>query len=389
MKKACLIAAVLSGLSGCSKQTTEAHTAPPSAAASIERSTPGIVRIDPNSPKFKLIQLETVGEAEVPLNEVVSPGKVEADQNRVSQVVLPVAGRIVTVEARIGDYVRQGQPLFSVESPDVESAVANYLQAQASVAQSRAALSKAQADYDRSKDLFEHNAIAKKEVLSAESQFKQTEAQLDQTLAIVQQSKRRLELLGVKPGEFNQKVIVRASISGKVMEMSVVPGEFRNDLSVPLMKIADLSTVWVTADVPETQIRMIDKGELVDLELAAYPGERFRGRVKQIADTVDPQSRTVKVRAEMPNPNGKLKPEMFGQIREVQSLHKSVVIPSSSAVLDDANSYVWKQLEPGVFQRTSVELTPVDGKLYAVKKGLLPGDRIVTDGAMLLKGMER
>ena len=383
MRKTGLIAAILSGLIGCTKPIAAVHSAGPAP------SEPGIVRIDPASPQLNLIHTQLVSEADVPINEVVSPGKVEANQNRVSQVILPVAGRVVSVEVHIGDFVQQGQPLFSVESPDVEAATANFLQAQASVAQARAALSKTQSDYERTKDLFEHNAIAKKEVLATESQVKQTEAQVEQGQALVQQSKRRLELLGVKPGEFNQKVIVRAPIAGKVMEMGVVPGEFRNDLSVPLMKIADLSTVWVTADVAETQIRFIDKGELVDLELAAYPGERFRGRVAQVADTVDPATRTVKVRAELSNAKGKLKPEMFGQIREVQSLHKSVVIPSAAAVLDDANSYVWKLVKPGVFQRTTVELTAVEGNRYAVRKGLNPGDTIVIDGALLLKGMER
>ncbi len=385
MKKSNLIAALcVAILSGCSKPVVEVK-----AVAAAPPSEPGIVRIDPSSPKLQLIHTQTVSEADVPTNEVVSPGKVEANQNRVSQVVLPVAGRVVSVEVHIGDLVQQGQPLFSVESPDVEAATANYLQALASVSQARAALTKSQADYERTKDLFEHNAIAKKEMLSNESLVKQNEAQVDQGQALVQQSKRRLELLGVKPGEFNQKVIVRAPIAGKVMELSVVPGEFRNDLSAPLMKIADLSTVWVTADVPETQIRFIEKGELVDLELSAYPGERFRGRVAQVADMVDPASRTVKVRAEMPNKSGKLKPEMFGQIREVQSLRKAVVIPSAAAVLDDASSYVWKLVKPGVYQRTTVELATIQGGRYAVLKGLNSGDTIVVDGALLLKGMER
>lgn len=378
------LAALLSLLLlGCGKKEADTTV---NAAAPAAPTDAGIARFAPGSPKLNRIVVEPVKEAEVPLNEVTTPGKVEVNQNRVSQVVLPLAGRITAVEVHIGDFVKQGQPLFTMESPDVEAAVANYLQSQASVNQSKAALGKAQSDYERSKDLFEHNAIAKKEVISAESALRQAEAMLEQSQAVVNQSRRRLELLGLKPGEFNQKVVVRAPISGKVMEMSVVPGEFRNDLSAALMKIADLSSVWVTADVPETQIRFIKPGEVVGLELAAYPGERFQGHVKQVADVVDPQTRTVKVRAELANAHGKLKPEMFGQIKHVDGVEKSIIIPASAALLEDASIFVWKRQSEGVFRKTQIVARAIGTRTYAVSSGLDVGDSIVTDGALLIKG---
>ena len=112
---------------------------------------------------------------------------------------------------------------------------------------------------------------------------------------------RRLAVLGLTPGDFKQEVVLRAPLAGKVLELSVVPGEFRNDTSASVMTIADLSTVWVTSQVPESYIRFVQVGEHVEINLVAYPGETFQGRVSRIADTVDPQTRTVKVQAEMDN----------------------------------------------------------------------------------------
>jgi membrane fusion protein, heavy metal efflux system len=304
-----------------------------------------------------------------------------------SHVVLPVAGRIAQVFVKIGDSVQQGQVLLTVESPDVDAALSGLLQAQASVTQAQAGLTKAEADYDRSKDLFEHNAIAKKEVLNQEAALAQAKAALEQAQASEQQARRRLEILGVKPGQIGQHVAVRAPISGKVLEMTVVPGEFRNDLSQPVMTIADLSTVWITSDVPETSIRLIDPGERVDIELGAYPGQVFRGRVTRIADMVDPQTRTVKVHAEIDNRDGKLRPEMFGQIHHVDSTHMVPVVPASAVIQGENQDSVFVELGPGRFRSTPVKVGSRVGDRIVVFHGLAAGSRVVTDGAMLLKGI--
>ena len=226
------------------------------------------------------------------------------------------------------------------------------MQSEASVTQARSGLIKAQADLDRAKDLFENNAIAKKEVLNAENMLAQSKAALEQAQASSQQAKRKLELLGVKAGEFGQKVLVRAPISGKILEVSVVQGEYRNDLTQPVMTIADLSSVWVTSDVPESSIRFIKQGEHIEVEFAAYPGEKFKGRVTRIADLVDPQTRTVKVTAELDNRGGRLRPEMYARIRHVDSTKQMPVIPVGSVIQGDGKNVVYKE--------TSLRNVPAD-----------------------------
>jgi len=368
---------------GCSSSPKPAETA--NAAAPVATVPAGQVEFPAGSPKLAQIQVVAVSNGQVPADEVTSPGKVEANPNRTSHVALPVPGRVMNVFVKIGDYVRQGQPLLQVESPDVDTALSNHLQALASVTQSKSALVKAQADLDRVRDLFAHNAVAQKEVLNAEAVLTQNKAAVDQAEATVQQAKRRLEILGVEPGRFGQLVTVNAPISGKVLEMAIVTGEYRNDVSQTLMTIADLSTVWIAADVQESSIRLIQVGELTQIELAAYPGEVFKGRVKQIADMVDPQTRTVKVRIEMNNKDGRLRPEMFGRIRHASGMESRPLIPSSAVVEGEGQQVVWREIGAGRFEKTHVTLGSRLADKVAVLQGVKDGDRVVADGVMLLQ----
>ena len=169
----------------------------------------------------------------VPTDEVIAPGKIEVNPNRVAHVAIPVAGRITSVTRRLGDFVQQGQTLLTVESSDVDASMSAYLQAEAGVNQAKAGLLKAQADLERARDLFEHNAIAQKEVLNGENTLAQSKATLEQAEATKKQAARKLEIFGLKPGQFGQKLVVTAPISGKVLELNTVPGEFRNDTNRP------------------------------------------------------------------------------------------------------------------------------------------------------------
>jgi cobalt-zinc-cadmium efflux system membrane fusion protein len=370
-------------LAGCERHEskTEAAAAPPAE----QRLPDGGVVIPAESPKLKEIRVEPIQEAETPVAEVISPGKIETNPNRVAHVTLPLAGRIAGCLVKIGDSVQRGQPILTIESPDADAAESAWRQAQAGLTQAQANLNKAQADYDRSSDLFQHNAVAKKDVLTNENALAQTKAAVEQAQAALEQASRRLELLGLKTGSFGQKVTVSAPISGKVLEMAVVPGEYRNDTNASLITIADLSTVWVSSDVPESQIRFIENGERIDVNLTAYPNETFHGRVTRISDTVDPQTRTIKVHAEMDNSHGRLRPEMFCTIRHTEAVRRLPVAPAAAVIQEGGKTVVWVERGPGRFQPVEVK---ADGRVdnrIAIVAGLRAGDRIVVDGAMLLR----
>jgi len=371
-------------LNNCSREKAQTGEATQSRQTNA-KSESALVILPPDSPKLKRIRVEPVRLAEVPLDEVVAPGKIEINPNRLSHVLMPVPGRVRQVLVRLGDAVKEGTPLLSVESPEVGSATAAYRQAEAAVSRAQAALVKAETDLGRLRDLYENRAVAKKEVLSAESLLAQAKADVDQAQASRSEAQRRLEILGLRLGEFGQEVVVRAPINGKVLEINVAPGEYRNDTSSTLMTIADLGTVWVVADIPESSIRLVTQGERIDIELLAYPGESFKARVTQIADVVDPQTRTVRVRAELNNPVGRFRPEMFGRIRHLENFTKVPVVPVGAVIQGDGHTLVYREKSPGTFEPADVQAANRYGDLLPILRGLKNGDRVVVDGAMLLK----
>jgi membrane fusion protein, heavy metal efflux system len=345
------------------------------------------VVIPPDSPQLALLKISEVRLADIPGHEVTAPGRIEFDPNRISRILSPVPGRINQVLVRLGDSVAAGQPLLTVESPDAEGAVADWRQAAADVTQAQASVKKAAADYDRISDLLAHKAIAQKELLAAEYELAQAKTRLDQAQAGLDHSRRRLEILGLDPLARNQMVQVRASLAGKVIDLAVTPGEYRSDISTPLMTLADLSLVWIASEVPEQMIRFVEMGEKIDVTLVAYPGEVFSARVARIADSVDPKTRTISVQAVLPNPHGKLRPEMYGTIRHTHGSRTLPTVPAGAVVRNGAETSVFIEKGKGTFHRTKVHVgASLDG-MVTVLEGLQAGDRVVVNGAMLLSAI--
>jgi membrane fusion protein, heavy metal efflux system len=375
---------------GCQRSNTTAAEPAPSIDGPPVRATgttrEGAVSIPPDSPQAKDIKVEAVRIASVATDEVLAPGRVGIDPNRTSKVLLPVGGRIIRVLARFGDGVEQGQPVVAIESPDADVAIAAVAQAEASERQAEATLAKAEADFSRARDLYEIRAAPQKDVIAAQNDLAQARAGLDTARAAVTLARRKIELLGLKPADFHQEIFVRAPIGGKVLDIAVAPGEYRNDTSTALMTIADLSQVWMGSDVPETGIRFIHIGDRVQIELVAYPGETFAGHVARVSDVLDPQTRTVKVYVELGNPHGRFRPEMFGTIRHAGAARTLPVVPLTAVVQEYGRSVVYVERAPGTFQRRDLTLGPRAGDTAPVLNGLQAGERVVVDGAVLLKG---
>lgn len=344
------------------------------------------------------VRVEPVVLAPVPRDEVIAPGKVELDPNRIARVMLPLPGRITDVRVRVGDAVRAGQPLVTLESPDVAEAVgalrqseAALVQARAGLAQAEAALAKAEQDAERAKDLYEHRAIAQKEVLAADNVVVQSRAAVEQARAVVAQAeagreqvRRRLETLGLDDGGREQRVTVRAPLSGKVLELAVVPGEYRTDTSVSLMTVADLSRLVVTANVPEANLYLVQVGERVEVELTAFPDQRFTGRVVRIADTIDPQTRTARVIVELTAGAERLRPDMFARLRLSDEPTPLPVVPKSAVVEREGATGVFVEREPGKFDWRPVQVGVASGDRVAILEGLKADERVVVGGTMLL-----
>jgi len=378
VRKAGLLA-LAAALAAC-RQAPVGEAAPPAPRAD------GVIEIAAGSPKLRQIRVEEVTLKRLPTEEFTAPAKVEFNPNRISRVVLPVPGRVVEVFVGFGDAVEKGTPLLTLESPEADQAAAEFLRAELTLTSAKAELNKAQQDYERVLDLYRGDAIAKKEVLAAETTLKQAKSAVSQAETSRQHALARLELLGLKPGQVRPRVIVRAPLSGKVTEFNVVAGEYRMDTSQPVMTIADLSTVWVAADVPETSIRLVHPNEFFEVRLNAFPGEVFFSRVARIADSVDPTNRTLKVWAELDNRSGRFRPEMFGVVRHAEGVGVVTVAPAGAVVQMEGQEAVFVEEAPGRFRVTPVKTGKRSGDFIPILEGLRPGARIVVDGAMLLRG---
>ena len=375
-----LVANVLP-VAGCRRTPAPVEPAGPSLPAA------GVVTLPVGSPLLKQIGCAPARILDLPNDEVVAPGKIEANPTRVSKIVLPVTGRIAAVLVRPGDTVARDQALLTVQSPDADAAISTYLSAQAATLQTRSALTTAAADAERAADLFEHDAIARKDRQAADSALAQAQAADDQARAAREQSLRRLAVLGLEAGDFDQRVVVRSPLAGKVLDLAAVPGEYRTDTSVPVVTVVDLASVWVASQVPESAIRFIRPGEQVQVNLVAYPDETFIGRVARIADVVDPQTRTVKVQAELDNPVGRLRPEMYGTIHHVERTATTIVVPVGAVVQHERESVLFVQTAPGRFEQRTVTTGKRAGDVVRIAAGIAAGEIVAVDGVMLLDGL--
>lgn len=363
------------------------------AATSAARPAADVVVVPADSPQLQQIRVEPVKVAEVASEELVAPARIVADPNRTARVLPPVQGRVTAVLVRLGDRVEQGQPLVTLESPDADAAVATFLQAQAGERQARATLQKAETDLARASDLYQVRAVAEKDLLAAQNDAAQARLGLEGAEAARQQAFRKLELLGLEPATFRQAALVRAPISGKVLEVNVAPGEYRGAVAThsdtttpPLLTIADLGTVWVQADVPEPLLRLVHVGQPVTITLVSFPDEVFGGTVSRIGDVLDPQTRSLKVTVTLPNPAGRFRPEMFGSIRQPGPRRSLPVLPADAVVLEYGRPVVFVERAPGQFERRAVATGARAESLVAITRGVQAGERIVVDGAVLLRG---
>jgi cobalt-zinc-cadmium efflux system membrane fusion protein len=341
----------------------------------------------PSPPQVPLsqIKVEPVTTLTVPISAVQAPGKVEANPGTTSKVALPMQGRVTKVMVTVGDSVRQGMPLIVLDSPDTDTAVSDYREAVAKRISAQSNVAKAEADLSRAQDLLQHGAVAQKEVLSANAQLTQSRSELAAARAEEERTLRKLRIFGIQPDGNTDEVIVRAPVSGKVLDLSITPGEYRNDTSAPVMTIADLSNVYMTADVPETSIRFTSVNDRVIIRLDAYPDQEFTGRVTKVGDTVDPATRTIKVRVLLQNPDGKLRPDMFGQLNIEGPPREVVAAPTSAIVQTESAAIVYREHGQDQFEPVEVRLGERVGNRTVILKGLAAGDRIVTDGPMLIR----
>jgi cobalt-zinc-cadmium efflux system membrane fusion protein len=318
-----------------------------------------------------MLTLAPVTEKEVERTLVV-PAVVEVDPARLIKVLPPLSGRIIQLNVRLGERVQAGQELAAIDSSDLGTAYADYDRA-------KVLLALAEKNRDRQRALLKSSATPLKDQQQAETDAAAAEVELQRAAA-------RLKLIGVnaETGGKLRLVTVVSPISGSVIDLAAAPGAFWNDPTSALMSVADLGTVWVTANVPERDISLVAKGQAVAVTFPAYPGEVFNGHVLFVSDVVDPDTRRTKVRIPFRNTDMRLKPNMFAKVSFSTPRQKLLVLPTTALVLKDDTDQVFVETEPWRFEERAVEVGFQEGEQAVIKSGLKAGERVVVTGAVLL-----
>ena len=303
-------------------------------------------------------------------HELDVPAAAEADPAALARISPPLAGRVVKLFVRLGIAVREGDPLFLLDSADLVAAQSDYLKA-------RSAMAQADRNFARQRDLSAHGVGAQKELEQAQTDAELVKSELSRTVT-------RLRLLGMGPGEVGRPLTVRAPLSGRVIELSTAPGQYQNDPAAVLMTIADLSSLWVTASVPEKDVQRVFVGQQARVEFSAWPGQRFEGKVQLVGDVLAPETRTVKVRIRLANPEGRLKPGMFARVTLSGPESPELLVPAAALQLRGERSYLFVEKSPWTFERRAVEVGETLPQGVCISGGLSPGERIVASNSILM-----
>jgi cobalt-zinc-cadmium efflux system membrane fusion protein len=353
-----------------SKSNSEVDRTQPAPPPPFSRVGNRIV-VPPGSLLRSQLVVEPVVVKEV-ARELVLPGLVEADPARTVNVMPPVTGRIIDLMAQLGGRVTKGQQLAIIDSGDLAQALSDEEKA-------RSALKLAKQTLDRLMILEKTSAIAVKDREQAQSDFAQAQSELERSDA-------RLRAIGAPMDQKgNSRLLtVNAPVSGSVIALSVAPGAYLNDPTAAMMTIANIDTVWVTANVPEKDVSFVFPEQSVKVTLASYPGRIFTGTVLFVSDVIEPDTRRNKVRISFENPDKALKPNMFANVTFVAPSVMRVMVPNAALLMINDTTSVFVEAESWAFERRNVEIAYQEGTATAIKSGLQPGDRVVVKGAVRL-----
>lgn len=335
------------------------------------RTVSDTIHFDANAPQLAFLQIMPVEAYPEPLVEPLN-ARLVYDDNHTARVFSPIAGRVTHISAEAGQSVQAGEALLQLDSPDYAQAAADAAKADADLLRKRQA-------FARAKLMFESQAMARRDLESAEADYLQAEAE-------AQRASARLKNLAGKSVGTDGQFTLHAPISGIISERQVNAGsEVRPDAPIPLFVITSPQHLWAVVDLPERQLGKVRIGQPVSVEVDAYPDQTFTGTVAVIGMALDPLTRRIQVRCALDNAGLKLKPEMFARVIPVTDNEAKLPrIPNTALFTQGVASFIFVELSPGQLQRRRVELA-MQGQEYSyVRTGLQAGERVVTTGALLL-----
>jgi cobalt-zinc-cadmium efflux system membrane fusion protein len=336
-----------------------------------------------------------VAHGDVPVRASV-PGRIEFNANSVTPVFAQFSGRVVSLAVEVGSLVREGQPLAMIDSSEAVGMEADFQQALAAARGARISHDQSVLTRDRATRLAEVEAIPKRELQEAQASETRAAEDLRQAEARLAAARNRLQTSGFGDDDIDRLemrgtpsitrlVPLRAPVAGTITDRHVGLGQLIQPGAEALLKIADLSTVWMTADIYEDQVADIHPGAHVTIQTPAYPNETFTARVDRLAATLDPDKRTLAVRCVLQNADGRLKPGMFATVAlQSRTIQRALLVPSSAIVTSGNRREVFVEQRPARYQERDVEIGDEISGWVVVKSGLRDGERVVTQGSVLL-----
>jgi cobalt-zinc-cadmium efflux system membrane fusion protein len=367
MNKILVVLLVGAMLAGCNKESQK--------SAAQQVLDPAMVLPSPEL----LAQLKLAEVTRQPVAEMLRvAGRIDFDEHHLARIGATITGRVTDIDAWLGQSVKKGDVLARINSSELSSQQLAYLKARAQLELNRR-------NAERAKALFEADVIGAAELQRRESEYKISQAE---SRAAADQ----LQLLGVSPatidrlakqGEVNSVTPVVASISGVVVERKLAQGQVVQPADA-LFVIADLSRLWAVAQVPEQQVSLVKAGQTANIEVPALGNEKLTGKLIFVGQTIDPETRTVLVRTELDNREGRLKPAMLASMLIESRPLERLVVPASAVVRQNDEDHVFVAEGDGAFRLLKVKLGAEQGGIRVVQSGLKGGEKLVVGGAFHL-----
>ena len=333
------------------------------------------------------------------------PARVAFNAEQIAHVGSVVRGRVAELKARVGDNVKRGDVLLVLDSPELGEAQSDYLQKRTAVQIAEPAVKLAKSAYDRAQQLYDKSqGIALTDVQKRQGEYQAAEGALTSAKASLTAAENRLHLLGMdqkavdelaRTSEISPKYALRAPLDGRVIEREVTLGELVDPEKEKLLVVADLSTVWVLADVPEAKLAQISNGAKAEIAVPGSGSEKYSGTVSYVSPELDPSTRTARVRVEVKNPELKLRPGMFAQaeiaggggLGEGGAPEPVIAVPEEAVQTVEGEPAVFVPVEgePDTFAKRAVGVGPAVGGMVPVLAGLKEGEKYVAGGSFILK----
>lgn len=328
-------------------------------------------------------------------------GQIAFNEDASTVVLTPFSGRVTRLIAKMGDEVKRGDPLFEIDSPEVVQAQTDLIAALHGIDKAKSLLALAKRVMDRQTGLLADKATSQRELDSARNDFAAAESDLATAQGTLMAARNKLRvIIGRDKAEVdrverersvNPLITINAPIDGTVIARKVGPGQYvRADVADPLYSIADLSTMWLKANVPETEIANVRVGQDIEIRVTALPDRVFKARISAIGSASDTATRRIVVRSEIPNPDRLLRSDMFANFKiTVGGGEPSPVVPLEAVIRDGNEAAVWIVREPMLFHRRKVKLgMERDGRVQ-VLEGLAAGEQVVGRGAVFVDNESR